>query len=284
MTIILNAFPVINRNYNGQAVSKQEITDVISLSSGIGEEFLEIDHISGIGKYTIEPVKKKEIDGSRIFDYLERLLDVVQDEKTAFPEIDNEKIVEVYNAISSIQEKGTLKVELNRLREYAEVARLAIDREITPHKINMSWWTTHAEAANGIPEETTLMAHKHPELNKTDAFLLTPVDGGRSFYDDESLKAINKFYLTAKDRILTKNDILNFCRIELGKYVQNIQTVRNVRVSPKCNEGMVNVIEIRIKPLPEYVEYLKSGGILKDLRIRLMQRSPDTFNYRIILS
>jgi hypothetical protein len=292
--ILLNAFPVINRYYNEYQVSIQEdLTKVISLSSGIGEEFLEIDSIihhtaeesHHVKQYAVDAIKK---DSAKIFglsDKLEKLIDVLQDERTAFPSnIDNDKLIEVFNSVSSIQNSETFEMEHNRMTANAEVARLVVPPSEKVTAMSIYYWNTHADLLNGLPAQTALMAHKVPELNKTEAVFITPVSGGRSFLDSESRTNILRYYLTAKDRILTKNDIENFCRIELGEYVQDVQAVHNVRISPKYHEGMVNVIEIRILPYAEQIEFIKNNSILKDLRLRLESRSPENYRYKILIS
>lgn len=296
MIITLNAFPVLNRRYNNLRETDWKSTDVISLPSDVGEKFLEMDTVIDSGKnlyypssagpqnkryYSIEPIYKKSIESPEIYDYLERLVDIIQDERTAFPKIDNDKIMKVMNSIAAIQDNEMQRAELNRLNEHTEVARLKINVTEEISSLNINYWTTHLDLVNNLPEGTALMANKIPVLNKTDAVFLTPADGARSFYDIDSLKAINKYYLTSKDRILTKHDIISFCRIELNKYTEHIDVVKSVKISPKPKEGLINVIEIQITPKEEYVKYLNQKGILKKLKIGLIKRSPGNYNYVI---
>jgi hypothetical protein len=277
-----NAFPVINRHRSERVITEQEMAKAISLSSGIDEVFLEMDTVAD-GTFTIEPIRKETEKQPQIADYLEKLVDMLQEEKAAFPKIDKEKVMEVYNSISSINEKEDYKVGKNWLQEYSEVARITFDSTADANDINLSYWTSFAGLVNGVPEKTVLMANKIPELSKADAVLLTTVRGGRDFCDFESMQAVSRFYLTSHDRIITKQDMLNFCRIELGKYIEDVDVEKTVRMSHIQNKGLTNVIEIRITPCREYAGYLRNSGILKDLRIRLTQRSPHTFNYRIVL-
>lgn len=297
MRIRLNAFPAVNRHYNERKFSLQEINSEIALSSDTGEEFLEInsftdtkenacscvDIIKNAGEYSIEPIKKKEINDAGFADHLERLIDRMSEESAAFPQVDKDKVLNVYNSIAAIENEDGHKTVRNWLNEYADVARLTVRPKENITAIDISWWTTYAGRVNGIAEKNILMAHKNSRLNKSEATFLTGVDGGRSFYDFESLKAINRFYMTSHNRILTKHNILNFCKIELGKYMEDVDAVKVIGISHKQKEGLINVMEIRIKPRREHVEYLQKSRILKDLRIRLKQRSPDTFNYRIVL-
>lgn len=297
ISISLNAIPVLNRYNNNKTVLRKDFETIISLSSGLGQEFLDIESISDTANniynrenelkedysYTIEPIQRKNTEDPRIIDYLERLADIVQDERAAFPDIDNEKIVDVLNAVSSIQDKDTQRVELNRLKEYAEIALLTLKSGKKATSANVSYWTTHADLINGIVKGTDLMANKIPELNKSNAILLTETNGGRNLYDMEILKAINNFYLTSKDRILTKYNILSFCKIELGGYTENIDVVRKAIISHKLKEGIIIVMEIQVTPKRQYIDYFKQKGVFKDLLIRLQQRFPNNFNYRIKL-
>jgi len=292
-----NAFPVLNRHLNQVTVYEKDLESSVSLSSGIGQEFLDVESVidskntvyerknilDGVNSYTVEPIRRKNVEDPRIVDYLERLADLVQDERTAFPGIDNEKIVNVLNAVSSIQDKDAQRIELNRLKEYAEVALLAIKPNENTTFVDIFYWTTLSTLLNGIPRGTSLMANKIPELNKSDAIFITSTIGGRNFYDLDSLKAINSYQLTSKDRILTKYNIIDFCRIELGRYVESIDVIRKAIVSRRSKEGIIIVMQIQVTPKKKYIEYFKQKGVFKDLLIRLRQRSPNNFNYKIKL-
>lgn len=294
--ILLNAFPIINRRYNEYTQDAIELTGLFTLPSEIGEEYLSIDKITDIsgneyklqestnnkqGTYAIEPIQKKAIEDPRIAEYLEQLIDLIQDEKTAFPGIDSERIQAVQESVSTILGSESHRVEQNRLNEYADVAKVKVLLHENAGGLSVHYWTTLAERANGIVAGTSLMAGTIPVLNKSNATLITDCSGARNFYDMACLKAINCFYLTSRDRILTKDDILNYCKIEVGKYVTNIDVVKKVIISKRINEGLVNVMEIQLTPKKECASSLKEGGIVKELLLRLRKRSPDTYNYTI---
>ncbi len=295
--VSLNSFPVIDRHYNETIVYEKDIARGISLTSGIGQEYLNIESITDSseyvykqgnniaekGEYTIIPTKRKNINDPRIVDYLERLVDVIHDERAAFTGIDNNRVVNILNSIYTIQDKDTQKIELNRLNEAVDIALLAINPPEKISSIQISYWTTHAGLLNNLPAGTNLMANKIPELNKSEAFFLRATEGGQDFFDLESLKAINSFYLTSKGKLLTKYDILSFCRLELGKYIKSVDVVRKAVISHKLKEGIIIVMEIQITPKRKYADYLKRKGILKDLLVRMRQKSPNNFNYKIKL-
>jgi len=297
ISIFLNAFPVINRGYKKHTVSGLEGTEVIPLPMGICEELLEIEEVVDTKnqKYCWADnnknektynIKKKELEvnAKGLSGYLEQLSDMIQYERRAFSKINEEKIDSVSNAVSVIAYMDAIKTDRNRISETDIVTQLTVNMPENETEITVSYWTTCGELANGIPIQSKLMAHKTSELNNSDATFLTPVTGGYNFYNIDSLKAINRFYVTSKGRILTKNDILNFCWIEIGKYVEAIDAVRSVSISPRFGEGLVNVIEIRITPLADCVDFLKTSGVLKELRLQLERKSPEHFKYQIVIS
>ncbi|MCL1942216.1 MAG: hypothetical protein FWF54_01510 [Candidatus Azobacteroides sp.] len=294
MIIVLNAFPVLNGRYNEYLSVGKNISDTLSLPSETGEEFLEIESVSdtnsGIftdydtakkrnGTYTVVPIRKKKMDDGRICDYLERFIDVIQNDKPAFPEIDEEKIQEVLNLLLDIQDQDSYRLDLNRMNEYADVATLSVRTDDNTATPVVSYRTTLAGQINGLEEGTVMMATKVSELNRNKAVFLTPVVGGRTFYDMESLEAINRFFLTSKGRILTKYDIIGYCRLEVGKYAESINVAKSVKISHRFKTGLINVMEIQIKPKEKYRDYLNEKEVIKDLRTRLVKRSPNNYDY-----
>lgn len=294
MVLAVNVFPAINKYPNKVLVADQELNDTVSLPSAFGEEFLEMGEvkdrantyqpcnvIGGEGTYTIRPVQRKMMDDPRVSDYLERLVDVIYDERTSSPGIEGDKITEVLKAIHSIQDGDTHKVEMNRLSEYSEIGLVTL----APHKeigsIEVNYWTTHANLLNGITDRLGLTANKVPELTKVDATFFTRPSGGRNFYGLESLKAINRYYLTSKDRILTRNDVINFCKVELGEYIEAVDVVRKAAVGGRSKKGIVTVIEVSLTLAAKQYKNLLQKGTIKDLLIRLRRKSPGNFAYKV---
>lgn len=297
ISIFLNAVPVINREYNKQSIRRQELDNTVSLASGVGEQFLEIDSISDSrgnlyensdslekeGTYTIESIERQNSGTPIITDSLERLADMVQDKRTAFPNMDYEKIVSVLSSLTSITNNDDVKSESNRLRDYADVALFNANPATNASTLNAHFWTSYADLVNGIEAGTSLMANKIHELNKIDAILLTPSSGGRNFYTPKSLKAISNFYLGSKNRILTKHNILNFCWAEFAEYLERVDVVRKASVGSSLKEGIIIVMEIQLQPKSDCNWYFEQKSTLKDFIVRLYRISPNNFNYQILI-
>lgn len=295
--IVVNTFPVVNRRYNNHRLSLDEFTGITTLPSEPGEEFLEIETVkdsSGYvykqdeivtgkkeGFFSIEPIRKRDLNDSRIYDYLERFIDTLQNEKSVFPDINEEQIQFMLNTVSDILNQENQKQDLNTLNEYAEIAHLVINAQPEINSLEAEYWTSLADRLNGLNKGTAMMANKIPALNKSDAVLLTNVDGGRTFYDLESLKAINRFYLVSRGHVITKYNIISFCEIEVGAYCSHIDVVRKAKISPKFKEGIINVMEVQLTPKTQYINYFKGKSIVNDLKIRLSKQSPPHYRYTI---
>ncbi|NDV70016.1 hypothetical protein [Dysgonomonas sp. 25] len=295
--VAINAFPVLNRRNNEHRLLLDDFTGITTLPSEPGEEFLGIydirdshqvayekDEFITIGKkgvYSVEPIRKKDLNDSRIYDYLERFIDTLQNEKSVFPNIDEEQIQSVLNSISDILDKENHKQDINSLNEYAEVARLRINPHPDAGSVKIEYWTSLAERLNGLSKGTAMMANKISALNKSDAVLLTEVNEGRTFYDIESLKAINRFYLISRGKIVTKYNIISFCEIEVGKYCSDIDVMRKAMVSPRYKEGIINVMEIQLTPKIQHADHFKKKGVLNDLKMRISKQSPPHYRYVI---
>lgn len=78
---------------------------------------------------------------------------------------------------------------------------------------------------------------------------------------------------------MTKTDILNFCRKELGSYLKDIHIEHGTMVSPRLNEGLVRSIDIHLTLWKD--EERDIDLMVEDLKNRLTNRSLDRFNYRI---
>ncbi|GHT23930.1 hypothetical protein AGMMS4957_16180 [Bacteroidia bacterium] len=137
------------------------------------------------------------------------------------------------------------------------------------------------ECANHLSAHTVLTASRVPELNKSEALLLTPSGDGRHFQDTDTLTAIWQFHLTAHGRINTRNDLLNFCKIELGAYARHFDIASAVQTSPKNNEGIIQIIEIHIAMRPECANQIAQSNTLSHFFTRLKQHSPDNFRYAL---
>ena len=97
--------------------------------------------------------------------------------------------------------------------------------------------------------------------------------GGKSIPISANRFDMYKYALTTRDRIVTKTDILNFCRKELGKHLQNIRIEHGTMVSSRPHEGLVRSIDIYLTLKKD--EERDLDFMVEDLENRLSSRSLD---------
>lgn len=282
LQISANAFPVVNRYYHEPTFSKQTPTKFFSLVSTPENYFLEsASPNSESAIYSIEPRHKRFEDESNLIEKMEQLLDLIQHEKKAFPGIDPEKITEISNALVTIQDSDLSKINHNRINREHELAWVNIDFPKDVSTIKVPFWSTNGNFIQDISKESNIVSYKIPELKKHNPKFLTNPTNGRNFNQQEDFKAISKFQLCSQNQIRTKNDILNFCYLELKNRAENIEIIHKTEISPKQKEGLINLIEIKIQPSAKFPNYFSDKKTVRDFICQLKKKSPDSYNYRV---
>ncbi|MDR3340761.1 MAG: hypothetical protein LBT25_11855, partial [Candidatus Symbiothrix sp.] len=145
----------------------------------------------------------------------------------------------------------------------------------------VEYWTTCSELANGLRAGKTLIPSFSALLKKDSCCLLNMTRGGQSPADIAGRVDAFRYVLTTRDQIITHEDVENFCRFELGNKIIKIKVCHGVAVSPKPKEGLVRTIDIHLTPSPGYERIVTD--IQGDLLISLHRKSPDSFNYRVVI-
>jgi hypothetical protein len=92
-----------------------------------------------------------------------------------------------------------------------------------------------------------------------------------------------KFILAGRDRIYTSEDIVNFCYSEYGDMITSVEVKKGVMVSAKPKEGLVRTIDVFID-LKKHFDFRSSNDLKNNLHNLLIEKSPDTYNYRIFIN
>jgi len=299
MVIALNAFPVSNKRIYSIRLKKSSLTGMPLLPANKGEKYLNIENVTDsnnteykakvsgdeqiAGTFEVETVKEKTFEEPGILDYIERLIDIIQDERVAFPSIDADKINEIMKSITELQGGNSKKIDINKKNNREEIAKILIHPYENTNTVDVRYWVTNGEVINNIPAGNVLMPQKTSKLNGQNASLLTEVCGGKEFRGFSDVMHIHKYILASRDRVVTKDNIIDFCKSELGHYVGDIQVEQGTRIGFKPKDGLIRQINVALTPSANYPHYLKQKGVLRDLRIRLKYRSPDTYNYNLYI-
>jgi hypothetical protein len=86
-----------------------------------------------------------------------------------------------------------------------------------------------------------------------------------------------------RNRIVTKEDISNFCYYELGERISKVEVTKGFEMSPHPLQGFNRTIDIIITPEKSELESSEEWQILcEQLRLKLQVRSGMSNNYRVL--
>lgn len=298
LKVCINAVIIQNKRLNHELANINELTTLIPLPTSEKEYFYSIQSVTDILDRTYTELPFNDSNGQRnmtyiirrggserlksrdVKEYLYRVLDLLRDR----------------GAIIAILEKDTFTVEIqemSRLLESMEriidniqtsigaISYLLVDTPEDASKLFISYYTTVCEKANNINagQSFSPLPSNIAHFDSKQTYLLTSTRGGRSIPVSTNRYDVFKYILTTRDRIFTKSDIHNFCKKELGNMLTDIQISHGVMPSEKPNSGLVRTINIQLDIALD--EGQKADLILSDLKVKLIDRSPSHYNYRI---
>ncbi|WP_165043764.1 hypothetical protein [Dysgonomonas sp. ZJ709] len=296
MLIGINTFPASNKRLHKQKITGEQSYKFEDLTGDYTEKFLAVDNVSDDletkfnavngrneledNNYCVENTNwifHKKID---LHSVMERLVHTLTNEKTAFREIDIESIENQVDKINQLLQTTSESKSENDKYYKETIARFFIDSEKS-NVIDVKYWVCNGELVNGIEKGTSFMAEKGAGLDNNPVLSLVDVHGGKEFTEIADLNAVFFYLLSSRDRILTHHNITSFCKAELGRAISDVDAKRAAKISPKPHEGIINVMEIQLTPSKEYPYLIKRKGVLRDLLIRMRNRSPGNFNFNI---
>lgn len=295
--IAVNAFPVSNKRLISQTIIKDNFTSMITLSSEQGEKLQAIDAIvdnkgrefvsereSGhneAGTYHLETINKVFLEEYSLIDYMEQLLDLIDDERAVFTGLDKDQVGETLLSLTKAEGEDEKKTDYNNKHKGESLTRLQINPYEDTSTIKLDYWVTFGDQVDNIPAKKLFDADRTGKLEGMTALSLCEVYGSKEFTDIQDLMSIDKYIFTSKDRIITEHNIRTFCESELGKAIEEVEIKLDGKISPKPKEGIIRVIKLTLIPSVGHPDLLYKKGVLKSLKTRLEQRSPSDFVYDI---
>lgn len=299
----INAFPVVNKRLvegkhrvkalkNIVAIETAELEQLLTVEDVVdqeGERYSEVPYNrSGVhadaGFYTVRQGGVERLDGRTAKDLLDYLFELIRDEKAAFASYNadflNTILRELDKNLALIQQKGkALHLSQNEFKQYI-VMNAKNDGDLVFTKM----WLTHAELANGISVGSQLQLQLGAAKNYEQLVLLTNSKGGRSRLNRrDSLQAF-KYNVTTGDRIVSKNDIINFIKLELGNVVKRIEIKPGVVMDSDPRRGFQKTTDIYVEPdLAFDLEGSEWKELLAQVLGKLQVRSSMEVHYRLLV-
>lgn len=302
LMVNINAFPVVNKIPHSVIYKRDNLTGITPLRTKKKEYFLAVEQVidsHGIkynsipyttednresGVYTLRQGSSERFDNRDAKVYLERLLDLLRSESTSFSSMGTDNIRNIVLKLESNMKSIKEKYKSSQMDvDTAEIPYYLLLNTIKPDDvIFVDFWATNAELANGIHSGRALTPESFIPLDANGCKLIKITSGGKSAPDVTGKLAAYKYALTSRDQIVTRQDIINFFKMELGNNLMNIEVKRGVCVSSKPKEGMIRTTDIFLSVTPDYQKIINE---MKDDMLSILEsKAPDIYNFQIIIN
>ena len=300
LKIYLNAFPVANKTFYSQILTPSKIlSGIVPLRTGAGEHFMSVEKVSdshgaayrpipyssgrkiAAGSYSVKRGGIERFDRRSASEHLERTIDLLRDELAAFSSLDIDSMRKTITAAQEDLKQITGKYEDSSMVEYTIPYYLLLEKIEKDESVFVEYWSTPCELANHLRAGKMLIPLTGSLFQKDTCRLLTPTRGGKSEADVSGRLDAFRYVLTSRDQLVTFEDIENFCRKELKEKITRAYVSQGIAAGSKPNEGLIRTIDVHLRPSPGYEPIVEE--METDLLVMLHRKSPDTFNYRIIV-
>lgn len=300
--IYINAFPVVNKKLsqikhrlktmNNIIPIKTEAMDqmlaVENLKDNKGKSYNEIPYTNendkGDGSFSIRYGGTERFDTRNAKELVDYLFELLRDEKASFsaygPDFLSTILKNLEQNIALIEQKSR-----SALKDIKELPSYIVLKPIDDADILfLDIWVTQAEEANHINAGSRLALYDNNKVNAESIFLLSQTKGGRSKLNATNSVQAYKYGLTTADRIITKADVINFCRYELGNKQKGITLAKGIMMDNKPNAGFIKTTDIMIEPADNLQLSDQDWEELLSLTLaKLNLRSTMNVHYRLML-
>lgn len=297
-SFILNAFPVYNRGWKKTEYNLDIMGNNIPMETNEEEFFLYVEEVvDGLGKryseipftpnediekglFTVRKGGMERFTNRNATDLMSHVMELLRDEVAAFAIINRDKVKDVLGEISD-KMKGLMKKVDQANRELKEDVNYVI---IEPLENSVhtyaSFWISHASLANSIRPGTDLNSQKKLQV----ITLITESTGGAEEKKQSDTILAYKYALTTRDKIISAEDVKNYCKMMLNTELKKVSVKRGTMISDKPKEGFVRTVDVEITA-QNYAFYGRKywDNLADVLRNNIKAKAIDGVEYRVII-
>lgn len=261
-SFVLNAFPIYNRGWKKTEYSLDIMGNNIPLVTDEGEHFLYVDEVQdGDGRryteipftpnddlkkglYTVRKGGMERFTNRNAVDMIANVLELTRDEIAAFSLLNRDNVKGLLSEMSDKMKSMVQKVN-NAKRSIKQELNYVIMEPVekTDHTY-ASFWVTHCTLANHMRPGTELSN----QLKSQVLILLSETIGGAEEQKGTDSIQAYKYALTTRDKIISLEDVKNYCRMVLKDELKEVRVKRGTMISNKPKEGFIRTVEVEIIP------------------------------------
>ena len=297
----INIVPVENKLLREQVTTLEDTFRVIPLRTDNYESLLSVHSVkdsdgksyhellypegnskSGYGTYSIRKGGCERFDSRSAKELLCYLLDLLDDETHAFGSVSSIKLQALATQMEQLM--AQMKQAVDNMNEFRETPYyLMIDQVSGKSQVTVKYWTTNCEIGNQIQAGVDLSPNATTYLDPRTLALVSTTYGGKQAPQNQERIDIYKYGFISHGRVLTQNDIISFCKKELGELLVRTDVRNGVEISPMPSEGLIRTKEVHLILKEKLDDPSQEKQMKNNLRTKLSACSPDTFNYRIFI-
>jgi len=261
----LNAFPICNRGWRWNESSLDIMGNTIPLVTKVGEDFLYTHQVvdshmrvyneipfseeSSLmqGLFTIRKGGMERFSERNAIDMISYVIELTRDEVSAFGILERDKVIEALQKM--VDQMQTLNQKIKTVHDSiaSEVQYVIVEPLPDTEAVKASYWITHCALANNIRKgaQLTQQDKVYANANKHLVLLSTTQGGEQEKKGTNAIQAY-KYALTTRDKIISKEDIKNYCTMVLQGHCKAVHISHGVQVSEKPKEGFTRTVQIEI--------------------------------------
>jgi hypothetical protein len=298
----INAFPVVNKKLSQIKHRLKTMNSIIpirtddleqtlaveSLKDNKGKNYNEIpftnENDKGDGSYAIRYGGTERFDTRNAKELVDYLFELLRDEKVAFAaygaDFLSTALKNLEQNISLIEQKSKAALKtINELPGYIVVKPLD-----SADIVFLDIWVTQGVEANKIGAGNRATFQENGKIYADSIFFLTPTRGGRSRLNSANSVQAYKYGLVTADRVVTKADIISFCKYELGERVRSVSITKGLVLDAKPNAGFIKTTDVIVEPAERLNLSTQEWHELLELTLsKLKLRSTMNVHYRLML-
>ncbi len=298
----LNAFPVLNRSFFSHTHNLKSLQNIIPLKTDVTESFMSVHRISDSnnktlteipygrsatrknGYYSLRYGGAERFDDRSAQDIVNYLVELCRDEVVAFSSLNVDFMISILEVIA--KELNTIDHKASNIEKHVKktISYLIAEPFDLNNTLFVEYWVTQSSLANNIRPGTFLKPSETSFLIGEKCVLLTETTGGKEgLKSGERLNAY-RYSLGSRDRLVTQDDIRNFCKYEMGEKFKDIKFSKGLMISPHPKQGYLRTLDVTLFPY-RFNELSNTEWelIANDLLYKLKAGSCGEINYRIFV-
>lgn len=246
--ILLNCVPIINVELHSTALSQDNPVQPIEVDEGFFLTTLASDNLSEFDSFVLRKVATNRISPNLWASKMCQLIDQYNAQHNVMEHLLDKKINQSMQPFLS-----SVKQVLEKNQSKEEGLYLVLKNKMIT-SLSAQWLSTSGSLANDFIEKTKPQCSS-AELDSNNTKLVTRTSGGRNPITDPKIRQqAVRYYQVSRDRIVSKADIVSFCRFKLSSMFslkaddfEEIRIYDKVRNSSEGFYERILVVDIKVR-------------------------------------